>query len=936
MIGREGELKLVESFLAEAGPGTHGLLLQGEAGIGKTTIWQTALDSAARRGYQVAVTRPTEAEARLPFAGLSDLFGDLVDAWGSELPAPQRTALDVALMRANVEGQPMQPLALSVAVLELIRVASSKQPLALAIDDVQWLDESTAGVVRFALRRLETERVVVIGTERMQAAGSPGPAVLADLPAERVVRVPLRALGAEEVDRLLEGSLGLRLAPTMLNRVHRMSAGNPFYALEIGRALVARGTEQATGEIPLPESLGGLVRERLAALSTDARDVSVHAAALSHPTAALLETVLGAERARAGLTAARGASVVAAADDPIRFTHPLLASEVYASVGEDDRRDLHRRLAAVVAEPGEVARHLALGATGPDPDVATALDAAATHAHARGAPDAAAELSELAAGLTPPRDPGRARRMAAAGRYRLMAGDVGRARELLERSLAEPYAERGHGRAELLFRLAVVRQLMDDFAASEALGREALPHAGDDVHLTVQIKLLLAGVSFITGRDWASGKRHAFEAMQLAEKLADPRLLATTIGAYATWRYNTGYGFDRELARRAVELEPWTGHLRTLDMPEYDIANIEGLEGETASALARMAKLLDRAERDGDYSSLPFLLGNMTVGDFLEGRSNMARERIERAKRLSQTTGQRTAQVHLLAYEARLESRLGNADRALAAADGAFDLMEATKWRVGEWFMRGDLALLELSRDDAGAALDFVADALTAISSDEPLRRRWAQGVAVEALVAAGRHDEASAAIDTLEEHARSHGSPRFIADALRARARLLAAAGDLDGADAAVAEAEAIHRRMEDRWEVARTLLVAGEVHRRTRRRARARAVLREAVETFSFLGARQWAKQAQEQLGRIGATREEGGLTPTQRRVAELVASGLTNRQAADRLFMSAHTVEAHLSTIYRALGIRSRAELRATLDKEVTPARDSAGQSRDSAPS
>ena len=343
MIGREGELRLVGSFLDAAGPGARGLLLHGEAGIGKTTIWQAALDAAAGRGYRVVVTRPTEAEARLPFAGLSDLFADLVDAWGSELPQPQRTALDVALMRASVEGEPMQPLALSLAVLELMRLASSNRPLALGIDDVQWLDESSAGVVRFALRRLETERVIVIATQRTTAATA-APAIVADLPAERVVRVPALALGIDEIDRLLDSSLNLHLAPTMLRRVHRLAGGNPFYALEIGRSLMAGGVDPARREVPLPESLGGLVRARLASLPSDAREVAAHVAALSHPAPALLEAALGRERARAGLAEARNVDVLAPGDDPIRFTHPLLASEVYAALDDADRRDLHRRL----------------------------------------------------------------------------------------------------------------------------------------------------------------------------------------------------------------------------------------------------------------------------------------------------------------------------------------------------------------------------------------------------------------------------------------------------------------------------------------------------------------------------------------------------------------------------------------------------------------
>lgn len=187
---------------------------------------------------------------------------------------------------------------------------------------------------------------------------------------------------------------------------------------------------------------------------------------------------------------------------------------------------------------------------------------------------------------------------------------------------------------------------------------------------------------------------------------------------------------------------------------------------------------------------------------------------------------------------------------------------------------------------------------------------------------ALGRPDDARPALEALEARARAQRSPRLRAEASRAWARVLAATGDLDGAEAAIGKAEAIHRTLEDHWELGRTLLAAGEVHRRARRRAMTRTALREALEIFLFLGARLWAKRAREELGRIGAPREEGGLTGTQRRVAELVADGLTNRQAADRLSMSAHTVEAHLSEVYRRLGIRSRSQLRSALDVSIDP--------------
>ena len=291
------------------------------------------------------------------------------------------------------------------------------------------------------------------------------------------------------------------------------------------------------------------------------------------------------------------------------------------------------------------------------------------------------------------------------------------------------------------------------------------------------------------------------------------------------------------------------------------------------------------------------------------------------------------AQVHTLAYEARLAARLGDADRAIAAGDAAFDLMVATGWRVGEWPMRADLALLELSRGDAAAALVLVAEALDPPGPDEPPRRRWAEAVAIEALQGLGRHADARRALDEFGRYARSQQSPRLDGEDQRARARLLAADGEADAADAAIAEAEAIHRRMDDRWELARTLLAAGEVHRRARRRARARAALREALELFAFLGASLWARRAREELSRIEAPREEGVLTPTQQRVAELVASGMRNRQVADRLSMSVHTVEAHLSAVYQALGIRSRSQVAAALASDPSAIRDSGAETRDS---
>ncbi|HEX2765691.1 MAG TPA: AAA family ATPase [Candidatus Limnocylindria bacterium] len=933
MVDREAERRLVASFLDAPDAGVRALVLQGAAGIGKTTIWQAAIDDVAVRGRRLLVTRPSEAEARLPFVGLHDLLAEVLDEPVAILSPPQQAAIDGALMRGIASDAPIQPLALSLAVLEVLRSASAKQPLAIAIDDAQWLDDSSASVLRFALRRLEHEPIVVLATHRAAEVPAPPPAVLADLAADRVTRVVVRGLAREALDQLLDVILGLRLAPTALGRVHRAAAGNPLHALEIGRALLARPTGPSDDALPVPESLGGLVAGRLVALPEAGRDVAVVASALSQPTRIVIERVLGADVARAGIEAARAAGVLDADGETLRFTHPLLAAEAYATLGDASRHDLHRRLADAVFEPDEHARHLALSASGPDADVAASLAIAADRAHRRGAPDAAAELAERAAELTPTDAVAdRLGRVGAAARFHLLAGDIARARCLLEEALTDAGAT-ATVRAELLHGLALVRMLGDDFVAASVIAEEALAAAEGDAELTIRLRMLLAGVSYVTGEDWKAGAAHAAEAMRIADELGDPRVVAATIGHHATWRFVTGHTPDSELEQRAADLAPYTDHLRALDRPEHDFAAIALAEGDTRTAAARVRTLLAAAEDAGDYTSLPFLLSNAAMFDWLAGDLALARERLDRAERLADATEQGAARAHVLAYRARLEARVGDAEAARAVATRAFDVIAATGWRVGEWAVRADLALLELSVGDPAAAVAMLADAAAPTRPDATGRRRWSIPVAVHALIGLGRHDEAEALLGSLERY-RGHVPGRLRADILRARARLLAATGSIDAAEEAIGEVEARHRDMDDPWELARTLLVAGEIHRRARRRAAARRALLEAADLFAGLGAERWSETAREQLGRIGQHRDSDGLTPAQLEVAQLAASGLTNREVGDRLFMSPHTVEAHLSQAYRALAIRSRVELAAALSRAGVGVRDSEAPARDSA--
>ena len=269
-------------------------MIEGEAGAGKTTLWLAAHEEARERGYRVLETRPAEAEAGLPFAGLGDLVESTLDEVLDELPEPQADALRVALLLAPPGGAPPDERAVAVAVLGVLRELAGTGPVLVAVDDVQWLDPPSAKVVSFAWRRLREEPVGLLLAHRL---GTDAPAGLAD--DERVSPLAVGPLALGAVHRLLHSRLGLVLPRPALRRVHEVSGGNPFFALELGRALQAHEAELSPGEpLPVPDRLQELVRVRLEALPPESRDVLAAAAALSQPTIGLLAAaVAGGEEA---------------------------------------------------------------------------------------------------------------------------------------------------------------------------------------------------------------------------------------------------------------------------------------------------------------------------------------------------------------------------------------------------------------------------------------------------------------------------------------------------------------------------------------------------------------------------------------------------------------------------------------------------------------
>jgi DNA-binding NarL/FixJ family response regulator len=499
LFGRESELRQIETFLNHATAGTAALVLEGEPGIGKTSLWLRAVSAAKERGWIILSCRSVEAEARLSFAALGDLIGAVEDAVLEELPAPQRRGLEVALLRAEPEGPPPDRRAVGAAILGIVGSLSATIPLLLALDDVQWVDPPTSHALEFALRRLTDEQVGILLSSRTLQEGGPPLALTRALPEERVRMLQVGPLSSARLDQLVRSRLGTVLPPPALRRLEEVSGGNPFFALEIARAEI-RGEPRPTGQsLPIPRSLReDVVRHRMASVPTPTRGLLLAASAVSHPTTALLGAYAGHPDIGADVTRAVEAGILERAGEQIAFAHPLFRAAVYADAGREERHRLHRRLAELVDQPEERARHLALGADEPDAAVATKLEAAAERANARGAPDAGAELYELSLRLTPSGLPTEtARRTVGAAACLQASGDLDRAAAHLERLVSDP--PEGSDRAGALIRFARLIAFAGDLPRSAELLETALREEGLSAGTRSEIHAELALLRFELG-----------------------------------------------------------------------------------------------------------------------------------------------------------------------------------------------------------------------------------------------------------------------------------------------------------------------------------------------------------------------------------------------------------------------------------------------------
>lgn len=921
LIGREAELGSIASFLARARSGPEALILVGPPGIGKTTVWRSSLEVAEERGLRVLVARPAEAEAKLAFAGLIDLFEPVPPAVLAALPPAQAQALEVALRRARPGKVRSDALGTSLATLSAIRELAAKGPVLIAIDDVQWLDAATVGALEFALRRLTTEPVGVLASLRAtDSAQLPG--LLRALPADVVEELDVGPLPLEALEELLRARLGVGFLRPTLVRIEQASGGNPFFALEIGRALLRRGVRFAPESLPIPDSLTDIVRDRLAALTPAAADAVLVAAALSSPSRRLVEAAADpALRHAQGIAQAVQAGVVQLEGERLRFSHPLLASVAYDMADLSRRRTLHARLARVLSEPEERSRHLALASDRASERVARALEEGARQARDRGATEAAAQLSELACRRTPGNRPDDARRRTIqTAEYLIRAGDPVAARRCLEPALAR--TPQGAARAELLVQLAESHSA-GDWEARVGLLEEAARQAGESAP-RIAAERLLGGAGVVMLRDLEGALGHARTAVRLAEVGGDPVEIALCLTMVARVQVHLGHAVDPGALQRAMALERELGGHHVISRPSYTAARDVLLPaGKFGEARGQLERLRAEALRIGDWDALPMILADLADIELRTGAWQRSLELAKAAVQASNQVGQPGLRAYAVNRLAAVLAHLGGVEEARAAAEVALaasrEVPATANWMPAQWA----LSFVDLSSGDAAGAVQRILPAVERLQdagSRHPDVLRMVAD-AVEGLTLLGRVEEASALLESFEADEVHSDHASSAAEVERCRGLLLAAGGAVEAAATALEAAVELHTRVGEPFARARTLLVLGEVQRRARRVGAARRSLHAALAIFEDLGARLWAERAQQELSRVAGRRPGGGPTDTQRRIIELVAAGRTNREVADALFMSPHTVDSHLRQIYRERGVRSRTELARQVAADAT---------------
>jgi DNA-binding CsgD family transcriptional regulator len=907
LLDRHGEREVLDRFLERARGGQSSVLaVRGEPGIGKTALLDYAIESAS--GFRVVRVVGVESEMELPFAALQQLCAPLLDRL-ERLPGPQREALRVAFGLSA--GQPPDRFLVALAVLSLLSEAAKAQPLLIAVDDAQWLDQASAQLLAFVARRLLAEPVALVFATREP------PQELAGLP-ELVVE----GLGDDDARALLGSALHARLDERVEQRLIAEARGNPLALLELPRGFTASELAGGFGlplALPLSRRIEESFRRRLAALPADTRQLLVVAAAepLGDPVlvwraAEWLEiTPEAAEAAEAEGLVTFGARVM--------FRHPVVRSVAYHAGSLHARREAHRVLAHVTnpqLDPDRRAWHRAQASPGPDEEVASELERSADRARARGGMLAAAAFLERAAALTlePAR---RAERALAAAQAKYGAGAFDAALGLLATAEAGPLNELQRAQVDLL-RAQVAFASSGGAAAAPLLLTAAKRFERLDPALARDTYLEALTAAVYAGRLASGGVMKAAKAARTAPPSPQPPRASDLLLDGMVLLVMEGDAVGAPVLRRALDA-----------FNSQETTTEEGLRWMVATGTAGMlwdvetwdvltARLIQLARDAGALTVLIFALGLRSTLHVFAGEFAIAASLVEEVDAVAEGSGSRIALHGALALAA-FRGREGEALRVIEATSKDFRAAgEGMGLTVAEWAK----AVLY-----NGLGRYEEAQAAAQQASDDPDTLRyaaWALPELIEAASRTGDRERAAKALQRLIEMTRASGSDWALGIQARSRALL----SDGDAAERLYRKAIERLARTRLRLSLARTQLLYGEWLRRERRKLDAREQLHQANELFVQFGAEAFAERARVELNATGEharkrteeTRDE--LTPQEAQIARLAAEGQTNQEIAAQLFISASTVDYHLRKVFRKLGVTSRTQLARHLPAPRSP--------------
>jgi DNA-binding CsgD family transcriptional regulator len=914
LVGRTADLDRVRAFLDRAAGDGAALLLAGGPGAGKSVLLEEACRTAAERGVRVLRASGVEFEAEVSFAGLNQLFLPLHDRL-ADLPALHRDALTVALGVGS--GPPAGRLVVSAAALALLRLGTASGPLLVAVDDLQWLDRSSARVLGFVARRLEGSCIGLLGAVRTDSDSF---LLHAGLPRHDVP--PLDEPDAADLLR----SRFPALAPGVRRRVVSAAQGNPLALLELPGSMTEA---QRLADEPLPRSLSlsarlqELFADRVRGLPPDTRRLLLLTALDGTGDLRPLRAAASGDGWLDGLAPAERAGVVHldTAADRVAFRHPLIGAAAVALATSGERRRAHAVLADLLTDdPERRAWHLAEAVAGPDEPTAALLEVAASLALHKGDAVRAVRALLRAADLSP-RGADRARRLAeaayvgadAAGRLSSVPDLLGEARRadpdtggsLATAVAAAHHLLNGEGDVETAH-LVLVRGIED------ALRRGPAGGAVEEALHTLML------VCHFSGREepW-----RAFEAALARLGPGVPPLLAVSARVYGDPAGAPAADLERLealVARVDEEVDP-VRIVRTAIAAFY-VDRLAACRG----ALWRVV----RDGRDGGAAASAVNALMMLCHDaFRDGRWEEAVRTAEEGIAWSERLGYRLIALPGLYCLALVAAARGD-DEATRSLTDEMETWAAPRGvtMLGHFAARAR-ALAALGRGD-------YADALRLGTSITPAGRLtphvpvalWTARDLVEAAVRTGHTAEAAAHVATVRRSPVVRHSPRLAL--LAAGAAALAAPAEQAGA--LHREALASRGAASFPFERARLQLSYGEHLRRTRATSEARPQLTAALETFERLGARPWADRTAVELHASGhpagppsGDRDWSTLTPQEHEIASLAASGLSNKQIGTRLFLSPRTVSGHLYRVFPKLGITTRAALRDALGSAPSPA-------------